>query len=79
MDKFKIKLTPDWKVLFDICLNIVGMTVVVGLIMFMSSCSDDTFIAGYNKDMEEIHYQIFEIDSLIKTIQMDLDSLNVRG
>jgi hypothetical protein len=42
----------------------------------MSSCSDDTFIAGYNKDMEEIHYQIFEIDSLIKTIQLDLDSLN---
>jgi hypothetical protein len=47
----------------------------VGLIMFMSSCSDDTFIAGYNKDMEEIHQQIFEVDSLIMTIQMEADSL----
>jgi hypothetical protein len=52
------------------------MAIIVGLIMFMSSCSDDTFIAGYNKDLEEIHYQIFEIDSLIMTIQKDLDSLN---
>ena len=44
--------------------------------MFISSCSDDTFIAGYNKDMEEIHHQMFEVDSLMRTIQMDLDSLN---
>jgi hypothetical protein len=55
------------------------MTVVVGLIMFMSSCSEDTFIAGYNKDLEEIHYQIFEVDSLIMKIQMELDSLNAKN
>jgi|TARA_B110000495_G_C22787212_1_gene460255 hypothetical protein len=76
MDKFKIKILPNSKVLFDICLNIVGMTVVIGIIMLISSCSEDTFIGGYNKDLEEIHYQIFEIDSLIMTIQMELDSLN---
>jgi hypothetical protein len=51
------------------------VAIIVGLMMFMSSCSDDTFIAGYNKDMEEIHQQIFEVDSLIMRIQMDLDSL----
>ena len=79
MDKFKIKLIPDWKVLFDICLNIVGMTVVVGLIMFMSSCSEDTFIGGYNKDFEEISGLMFEVDSLIMTIQMELDSLNAKN
>ena len=79
MDKFKIKILPNKKIILSVCSNILSMAIIAGLIMFMSSCSDDTFIAGYNKDMEEIHYQIFEIDSLIKTIQMDLDSLNVRG
>ena len=54
MDKFKIKILPNSKVLFDICLNIVGMTVVIGIIMLISSCSEDTFIGGYNKDLEYI-------------------------
>lgn len=76
MDKFKIKILPDSKVIFDICLNIAVMTFVVGVILYMSGCSEDTFIAGYNKDMEEINQQIFEVDSLMRTIQMDLDSLN---
>jgi hypothetical protein len=79
MDKFKIKILPNSKVLFDICLNIVGMTVVIGIIMLISSCSEDTFIGGYNKDLEEIHYKIFEIDSLIMKIQMELDSLNAKN
>jgi hypothetical protein len=51
------------------------VAIIAGIIMLMSSCSDDTFIAGYNKDMEEIHQQIFEVDSLLKTIQMEADSL----
>jgi len=76
MDKFKIKILPDSKVIFDICLNIAVMTFVIGVILYMSGCSEDTFIAGYNKDMEEINQQIFEVDSLMRTIQMDLDSLN---
>ena len=76
MDKFKIKILPNKKVILSVCSNILSVAIIVGLIMFMSSCSDDTFIAGYNKDMEEIHQQMFEVDSLIRTIQMDLDSLN---
>ena len=75
MDKFKIKILPNKKVILSVCSNILSVAIIVGLIMFMSSCSDDTFIAGYNKDMEEIHQQIFEVDSLIMTIQMDMDSL----
>ena len=43
--------------------------------MIVSSCDDNIYIAGYNKDFEEIHQQIFEFDSLLMTIQMDLDSL----
>jgi hypothetical protein len=78
MDKFKIKILPNKKVILSVCSNILSVAIIVGLIMFMSSCSDDTFIAGYNKDMEEIHQQIFEVDSLIMTIQKDLDSLNTK-
>ena len=78
MDKFKIKILPNKKVILSVCSNILSVAIIVGLIMFMSSCSDDTFIAGYNKDMEEIHQQIFEVDSLLMRIQMDLDSLNAK-
>ena len=75
MDKFKIKILPNKKIILSVCSNILSVAIIAGLIMFMSSCSDDTFIAGYNKDMEEIHQQIFEVDSLLKTIQMEADSL----
>ena len=78
MDKFKIKILPNKKVILSVFSNILSVAIIVGLIIFMSSCSDDTFIAGYNKDMEEIHQQIFEVDSLIMTIQKDLDSLNTK-
>ena len=47
--------------------------------IFIYSCSDDVFIAGYNKDMEDINQQIFEVDSLLKTIYMELDSLNTKA
>ena len=75
MDKFKIKILPNKKIILSVCSNILSMAIIAGIIMLMSSCSDDTFIAGYNKDMEEIHQQIFEVDSLLKTIQMEADSL----
>jgi len=76
MDKFKIKILPNKKIMLSLCSNILSIGIIIGIIMFISSCSDDTFIAGYNKDMEEIHKQIFEVDSLLKTIDMELDSLN---
>ena len=79
MDKFKIKILPNKKVILSVCSNILSVAIIAGLIMFMSSCSDDTFIAGYNKDMEEIHQQMFEVDSLIMTIEKDLDSLHAKG
>ena len=75
MEKLKIKILPDWKIIFDVILNIVGMAVVIGIILFLSSCSNETYIAGYNKDFEEINQQIFEVDSLLMQRQMDLDSL----
>jgi hypothetical protein len=67
------------KIIFDIIVNILGMAIVIGFILFASTnCSDETYIAGYNKDFEEINQQIFEVDSLLMRIQMDLDSLNAQ-
>ncbi|MDB4333707.1 hypothetical protein N9990_00110 [bacterium] len=57
-------------------LRLTGLVSIIYVFMIVSSCDDNIYIANYNKDLEEIHYQIFEIDSLIMTIQMDLDSLN---
>ena len=79
MDKFKIKILPNKKVILSVCSNILSVAIIAGIIMFMSSCSDDTFIAGYNKDMEEIHQQMFEVDSLLIKIQMEADSLAKRN
>ena len=61
---------------------LLNMTVIVGIIyifMFISSCNENIYIGGYNKDFEEISGLVFEVDSLIMTIQKDLDSLNAKG
>ena len=61
--------------------SLLKLTSIVGLIyifMIVSSCDDNIYIAGYNKDFEEINQQMFEVDSLIMKIQMDLDSLNAK-
>ena len=76
MDKFKIKIF-EWKELQDVVINILALIGLIFMFSSIFSCDDDIFIGGYNKDMEEIHYQMFEVDSLIKTIQLDLDSLAI--
>ena len=58
--------------------SLLKLTSIVGLIyifMIVSSCDDNIYIAGYNKDFEEINQQIFEVDSLLMRIEMELDSL----
>ena len=76
MDKFKIKIVPDWKEIGKVVRLILITTGLIFLaaILFIT-CTDETYIMGYNKDMETIHQQMFEVDSLIMRIQMDLDSL----
>ena len=73
------KILPNKKVILSVCSNILSMAIIIGIMMFIYSCSDDVFIAGYNKDMEDINQQIFEVDSLLKTIYMELDSLNTKA
>tara|TARA_R100001443_G_scaffold25271_3_gene38063 strand:+ start:293 stop:517 length:225 start_codon:yes stop_codon:yes gene_type:complete len=60
-------------------LNLTGVVGVIYIFMIVSSCDDNIYIGGYNKDFEEISQLIFETDSLIMTIQKDLDSLNAKG
>jgi len=60
-------------------LNLTGVVAIVYIFMIISSCDDNIYIGGYNKDFEEISQLIFETDSLIMTIQKDLDSLNAKG
>ena len=57
-------------------LKLTGLAGIIYIIMFISSCNDEIYIGGYNKDFEEINGLVFEVDSLIMTIQMELDSLN---
>ena len=59
-------------------LKLTGLAGIIYIIMFISSCNDNIYIANYNKDFEEINGLIFEVDSLIMTIQIELDSLDVR-
>ena len=79
MDKFKIKLIPDSIDMFlKLILRISVGAFIIYIFTFFISCTDDTFLFGYNKDLEEIHQSMFEVDSLIMTIQMNLDSLNLK-
>ena len=59
-------------------LNLTGIVGIVYVFMIVSSCDDNIYIAGYNKDFEEINQQIFEVDSLLMRIEMELDSLNAK-
>ena len=59
-------------------LKLTGVVGIVYIFMIMSSCDDNIYIANYNKDFEEINQQIFEVDSLLRTINMEIDSLNAQ-
>jgi len=59
-------------------LKLTGIVGIVYVFMIVSSCDDNIYIAGYNKDFEEINQQIFEVDSLLMRIEMELDSLNAK-
>ena len=66
------------EIFLNTLLKMTGMVAIAYVFMILSSCDDNIYIAGYNKDFEEISQQMFEVDSLIMKIQMDLDSLNAK-
>ncbi len=48
------------------------MVFISGLILL--SCADEYYIG---KSKEELYREMFEVDSIIKTIQMQIDSTNI--
>ena len=78
MDKLKIKIVPDWRDLNFVLKSIVVGFFTFGLLLGVYTCSEETYLMGYNKNMEEINRHIFVIDSLVMDINLTLDSLNVK-
>jgi len=76
MDKFRFKIF-EWKELQDVLVNIFALIGLIFMVSTIFSCDDKIYVAGYNKDMQEIHQQIFEVDSLLMIIEMQLDSNSV--
>ena len=57
--------------------SIVGFALMI-ILLLQVACEDDIFIGGYNKDLKEIHHQMFEVDSLVRLLSLEIDSLNVK-
>ena len=74
-----MKVFPDWRDMNAI-LRVVLTSTFIGflLALIFVACSDDLYVGGYNKNMEEINRHIFVIDSLVMDINLTLDSLNVK-
>ena len=70
-----MKVVPDWKEMnrvLRVTLVAVFITFLLGLVFL--SCDED-FYLGRTK--EELYKEMFEVDSLMKTIQLQLDSTSV--
>mgnify|MGYP003151273952 CR=1 FL=1 len=70
-----MKVVPDWKEMnrvLRVTLVAVFITFLLGLIFL--SCDED-FYLGRTK--EELYKEMFEVDSLMKTIQLQIDSTSI--
>tara|TARA_Y100000593_G_scaffold34353_1_gene67413 strand:+ start:140 stop:373 length:234 start_codon:yes stop_codon:yes gene_type:complete len=75
-----IRVVPDWREM-GLMLRWIVMCAFIGfmLSLIVVACSEDIYIGGYNKNMEEIHRQFFVVDSLIMDLNLTLDTLNAKG
>ena len=70
-----MKVVPDWKEMnrvLRVTLVTVFITFLLGLVFL--SCDEDFYLG---KTKEELYKEMFEVDSLMKTIQLQLDSTSV--
>ena len=70
-----MKVVPDWKEMnrvLRVTLVAVFITFLLGLVFL--SCDED-FYLGRTK--EELYKEMFEVDSLMKTIQLQIDSTSM--
>jgi len=70
-----MKVVPDWKEMnkvLRVTISAAFITFLLGLVFL--SCDEDFYLG---KTKEELYKEMFEVDSLMKTIQLQLDSTSV--
>ena len=70
-----MKVVPDWKEMNKVLRWTIGAAFVVfmsGLVLL--SCADEWYLG---KSREDLVREMFEVDSLMMTIQMQLDSTSI--
>ena len=70
-----MKVVPDWKEMNKVLRWTIGVAFAVfmsGLVLL--SCADEWYLG---KSREELYREMFEVDSLMKTIQLQIDSTSM--
>jgi len=70
-----MKVVPDWKEMNSVLRWTIGIVFAVfmsGLVLL--SCADEWYLG---KTREDLAREMFEVDSLLMTIQMQLDSTSI--
>ena len=70
-----MKVVPDWKEMNNVLRVIVTSSFIGFLLALVTlSCMDEYYIG---KSKEELYREMFEVDSLMKTIQLQIDSTSL--
>jgi len=70
-----MRVVPDWREMNKVLRWTVMFTFVVFISgLMLLSCSEDFYLG---KSKEELYREMFEVDSLMKTIQLQIDSTSL--
>jgi phosphate/sulfate permease len=70
-----MKVVPDWKEMNKV-LRVVIASAFIGFLaaLIFIACNDEYYLG---KTREELAKEMFEVDSLLMTVQMQLDSTSI--
>jgi len=70
-----MRVVPDWREMAKVIKLMIGISFVVFMacIIFIS-CNEDFYLG---KTREELHREMFEVDSLMRTIMLQIDSTSI--
>ena len=54
--------------------GVLSISFIISILLASITCADEYYLG---KSKEELHREMFDVDSLIKTIQMQLDSTSI--
>jgi len=70
-----MKVVPDWKEMNSVLRWTIGIVFAVSMSgLILLSCADEWYLG---KSREDLAREMFEVDSLMMTIQMQLDSTSI--